>query len=254
MPLTYGDLGRLQTAAGALAGALQVDSVWTSLAAGPGQRQAAGVIAPATAVVDGLVAMRQSIEEAVRAAETIRDVVDDVTGRDPAFAELPQSLIDALESADGQVALDALDDAGNSLAALAGSGFTAMRSGRGEAMEVLLADLRLMLSGALAPGYLPSRFLCGLAKSSMAAGLVTVWVPPHAHAAAAVGLGAAVYRAAGCRSLEPARGERRRGQALPDPPAQQDKPAAARRRPRAARKISSEEWLGTARRGGGEAP
>jgi hypothetical protein len=46
-----------------------------------------------------------------------------------------------------------------------------------------------------AVGNFGDRFLCGLAKASIAAGLITVWVPPHAHAAAAVGLGAAAYKA-----------------------------------------------------------
>jgi len=73
-----------------------------------------------------------------------------------------------------------------------------MQEGRGEATVILMTDLQGVLCGSPVKGYLPDRFLCGLAKASLAAGLITVWVPPHAHAAAAVALGASVYKTAGC--------------------------------------------------------
>jgi hypothetical protein len=129
--------------------------------------------------------------------------------------------------------MQALDEAGYSLVALADAGYATIRSSHGEAMEMLLADMQHMLNGIPALGYLPRRFLCGLAKLSMAAGLITVWVPPHAHAAAAVGLGATVYGTSGCRDLEPARAERRtETKAAPDQP---DPKAAPKARPRAIR-------------------
>jgi hypothetical protein len=212
MPLNQNDLARLSAAAGALVSVLQVDSVWTSLATAPGQAGSTGAATLPAEIMDTLLAMRQAIDEAVQAGQAIRDVVGEVLERDPAFADLPQTLTAELDSAGDQLVVQALQASGNSLVALADSGYAAIRSSRSEAMEMLLSDLQHMLNGVSAAGYLPRQFLCGLAKLSMAAGLVTVWVPPHAHAAAAVGLGAAVYKGTRCSELEPGGRKRPRTQ------------------------------------------
>lgn len=125
------------------------------------------------------------------------NILELVVRDDPAFEAPSPSLREALELSGSLEALDALSEADNSVARLASQGVAGMQEGRGEAIAILMTDLQGLLCGGAVKGYLPDRFLCGLAKASMAAGLVTVWVPPHVHAAAAVALGGAVYKTAG---------------------------------------------------------
>jgi hypothetical protein len=114
------------------------------------------------------------------------------------YQELPASLVELLSDLeDGRIVLDAVARH-SGVVALANDGASDIAESAPEALEMLENDLRSLFSGEAAAGYLPRRFLCGLAGLSMAAGLVTVWVPPHAHAAPAVALGATVYKTAGC--------------------------------------------------------
>ena len=197
MPLNRDEFDRLQYASETLAGVLRADSVWTSLVTASGGAKDLSVEA-----VDEIAAqftgLRDGIDAAVRAGEEIVEVAEETVRNDPAFQEAPKSLVGALDLEIGPAAVGALASADFSLLRLAGQGSGEMREGRSEAVSMLVADLRGVLCGTTVKGYLPGRFLCGLAKASMVAGLLTVWIPPHAHAGAAVALGATVYTTAGC--------------------------------------------------------
>ena len=197
MPPNEDNLRALRMASGELEDALHADSAWTALVTAL-DRPTVWSAEGADEYIAGFMALREDIDRAVEAGRRIKRIVELVVGRDDAFRELNPSLVSALESADSGPALDALRHADNSLIILADRGSAAMQESRDEAMGILLSDLQGVLCGTPVQGWLPKRFLCGIARVSMAAGLVTVWVPPHAHAAAAVGLGAAVYKGAGC--------------------------------------------------------
>jgi hypothetical protein len=203
MPLNHNNLNGLQGASGVLAGALQTDSAWTSLVVGPDRSEVLSEEA-----VDEILAryraLRSAIDGAVSAGEQIVNISALVVRDDPAFEGPSPSLVAALEPSGNRDALDALSEADNSVVRLAEQGVAEMQEGHGEAIAVLMTDLQGVLCRGAVKGYLPDRFLCGLAKASLAAGLITVWVPPHAHAAAAVALGATVYKTAGCRGRAPA--------------------------------------------------
>src|SRR5262249_25706400 len=150
-----------------------------------------------TQYVAGFDSMRRGIDDAVRAGERIVGYMADWVQSDPVYETPRPSLLRTLEEGGAQAAVEALDHAG-SLRGLAEQGSADLRDSHGEALGMLVADLQAAVCGLRTPGYLPDRFLCGIARLSIAAGLVTVWVPPHAHAAAAVGLGLSVYKAAKC--------------------------------------------------------
>jgi hypothetical protein len=181
--------------AGRLAVALQADTAWTALV---GAEQPASLsVELATQYAAGFESMHSGIEGAVSAGERIAGLMVNWVRPDPVYESLPPSLPGALAEGGAQIAVEALENAG-SLSVLAGQGSAEMRDSYDEAMRMLVADLQRVVCGLRAPGYLPDRFLCGIARASIAAGLVTVWVPPHAHAAAAVGLGVAAYKAGKC--------------------------------------------------------
>ena len=182
----------LTNAMGCYAKALGFDSAWTSLVSSP----------PAESgrpddFLDVFLEVRSLVGRCVEEARHVAEVVERIVARDESFAAVPGSLVAALEPHYPSV-LEALGEADSSLASLARQGHGAMTEGRDEALSMLMGDLRNLLNGQAGEGLLPDRFLCGLAKASICAGLVTVWVPPHAHALAAVSLGATVYAAAGC--------------------------------------------------------
>jgi hypothetical protein len=185
------DPGVFVSEASSLNSVLSYDSIWTSYAGDSELAQQD----PFAVFATGL-ALRGGIETAPRHAHRIAVAASDDAGT---YWDLSASLVEALsETEAGQTALDALSAHDQSVAALAEGGAADLLEGQGEALEILERDARQLLAGRDGDGYLPDRFLCGLAKTSMAAGLITVWVPPHAHAAAAVGLGAAVYKAGRC--------------------------------------------------------
>jgi hypothetical protein len=197
MPLNGNELERLRAASGALTDVMRADSVWTSLVTAP---RSPLRVNDAYEVLARFEALQQGIDAAYHAGYEIAEVVDSASARDSAFRQWPKSLAGALESGGSQVALEALqqDQVGYSLEGLARLGSDEMKQGLDDAREMLLVDLQGMLCAGPAKGWLPTTFLCGLAMASMAAGLITVWIPPHAHAAAAVGFGAAVYQSSKC--------------------------------------------------------
>jgi hypothetical protein len=66
-------------------------------------------------------------------------------------------------------------------------------------------QLQAVRSGGRVQGDLSRRFLCRMANVLMAAGGITVWVPPHAHSAASIAAGVAIAHANRCWELEPAK-------------------------------------------------
>ena len=117
----------------------------------------------------------------------------------PEFVNMPDSLRVILsQDEDGLVALNALDQHEGRLAALARQAVNEIAEHERDELRQLEDGVRSLLAGKTPGGYFGKRFLCGLAKASMAAGLITVWVPPYAHAVAAVALGGKVYKTNKC--------------------------------------------------------
>jgi hypothetical protein len=173
-----------------LAALLSYDAMWTSYTNDPGLAERNPL-----AMFESALAFRRQLIQAADYADRIAEVA-----RDGQFSEPSASLIEALSSEDiGVVVLDALRSHDNSVAALAESGAAEIRAATPEELELIEVDARKIVTGQLAAGNLFGRFLCGLAEASMAAGLVTVWVPPHLHAPAAVAFGATVYKSANCQ-------------------------------------------------------
>jgi hypothetical protein len=168
------------------------DSAWTSYAADPQLIRSEPLDA---------IDVARNFASAINVARFNVERVASEIAEAERFREIPASLRELLsEDETGQIVLNAVDEH-DGVAALAANGASDVVESAPEALEMLEGDLRKLFSGEAAPGYLPDRFLCGMAKFSMAAGLVTVWVPPHAHAAAAVAFGAAVYKATRCHEL-----------------------------------------------------
>jgi hypothetical protein len=172
---------------------LSYDSVWTSYAQNPDL----AARSPFT-TLELARSFRGAIAKAVSHANTIASIA-----RDGDYGGVGESLREALSSDEpGQIALHSVDEHEGSVAQLARIGLKDMQESKVAEEKQLEADISHLFMGQAATGNFGDRFLCGLAKASMAAGLITVWVPPHAHAAAAVGLGAAAYKAGGCATPE----------------------------------------------------
>ncbi len=168
---------------------LSYDSVWTGYAQNP----EFAARSPFT-TLEVARAFRGAIGKAVNHAQAIATVASD--GDYEAIAESLREALSTYES--GQIALQAIDEHSGSVGQLARIGLTNLEESKTGEEKQLEADISSLFMGRAAVGNFGDRFLCGLAKASIAAGLITVWVPPHAHAAAAVGLGAAAYKAGGC--------------------------------------------------------
>lgn len=168
---------------------LSYDSVWTGCAQNP----EFAARSPFT-TLEIARAFRGAIGKAVNHAAAIATVAGDGD-----YGALAESLREALSNYEcGQIALQAVDDHKGSVTQLALIGLNDLRESKIDEEKQLEADIASLFMGRAAAGNFGDRFLCGLAKASIAAGLITVWVPPHAHAAAAVGLGAAAYKAGVC--------------------------------------------------------
>lgn len=177
------------TANAGLTALLSYDSVWTGYARNP----ELAARSPFT-TLEVARAFKGAIGKAVSHADTIAAIAGD---RD--YGAVAVSLREALSDyQSGQLALQAVDEHESSVTQLALVGFNDLRESKIAEEEQLEADISSLFMGHAAAGNFGDRFLCGLAKASIAAGLITVWVPPHAHAAAAVGLGAAAYKAGRC--------------------------------------------------------
>lgn len=168
---------------------LSYDSVWTGYAQNP----ELAARSPFT-TLEVARAFRGAIGKAVNHADTIATIAGDGD-----YGAVAESLHEALSSNEsGQIALQAVEEHGGSVTQLARVGLNDLRESKIAEGEQLEADISSLFMGRSAAGNFGDKFLCGLAKASIAAGLITVWVPPHAHAAAAVGLGTAAYKAGGC--------------------------------------------------------
>jgi hypothetical protein len=168
---------------------LSYDSVWTGYAQNPGL----AARSPFT-TVEIARSFRGAIGKAVTHARAIATIASDGD-----YDTVAETLREALSTSESdQVALRAIDAHEGSVVQLARVGLTDLEESKAAEEEQLEADISSLFMGRAAAGNFGDRFLCGLAKASIAAGLITVWVPPHAHAAAAVGLGAAAYKAGGC--------------------------------------------------------
>jgi hypothetical protein len=168
---------------------LSYDSVWTGYARNP----ELAARSPFT-TLEIARTFRVAIGKAANHANVIATIADD--GDYGAVAESLHKELVNYES--GEIALRAVSEHKGSVTQLAHMGLVDLQESKIAEEEQLEADISALLLGRAAAGNFGDRFLCGLAKASIAAGLITVWVPPHAHAAAAVGLGAAAYKAGGC--------------------------------------------------------
>lgn len=187
----------LISANAALTALLSYDSVWTGYAKNPDL----AAQSPFT-TLEIAHSFRGVIAKAVRHANTIA-----ATAQAGDYGGLGESLREVLSSdALGQSVLDAVDEHEGSVAQLASKGLNDMQESKDAEEEQLEEDLSRLFVGQAAAGNFGDKFLCGLAKASMAAGLITVWVPPHVHAGAAVALGATAYKAGGCAAPAQKRG------------------------------------------------
>lgn len=177
---------------------LQYDSVWTSYAANHDLARRDVISTVQTAM--------RFIVEINNAENRAADVLGSIRQESEVYREIPKSLRQVLlEDEIGRVALEALAAQENSVESLVKSGRDDIAESTPEARDILESDLRSVFSDSEREngGYLPPRFLCGLAKVSMGAGLLTVWIPPHAHAIPAVALGGVVFKKANCKDLKP---------------------------------------------------
>jgi hypothetical protein len=153
----------------------------------------------------GAIASAQTFEAGIKSAPgDVERLVRALSDNEEFAGPLPKSLVTVLaEDEYGHIALDAVEEYGNVLQ-LATAGQSYIIESTPESLELLERDLQSLFAGRVSRGYFGERFLCGMAMVSMAAGLATVWIPPHAHAVPAVVLGGIVYKKAGCRELREA--------------------------------------------------
>jgi hypothetical protein len=163
---------------------ISYDSLWTGYAQHPDQ-------AP-----DALGGFLGGFHDTLRAAPDIADVIAEVAQQEQ-FQQMSDGLRNVLgQDPDGQTALSVVDQHGG-VAALASYAAEEIRGATDEELRKLEDEANTLGLGANA-GYFGKKFLCGLAKASMAAGIITVWVPPHAHALVAIKAGVVVHKANGC--------------------------------------------------------
>src|ERR1700733_10184121 len=116
----------------------------------------------------------------------------------PEFADMPETLSAVLsQDVDGRQVLDAVQRH-DGIAALAREATREVAEHEPDELRHLDDDLRRLLAGEIPEGYFWKKFMCGVAKASMVGGLLTVWIPPHAHAVPAVALGSKVYKTNHC--------------------------------------------------------
>jgi hypothetical protein len=171
---------------------IALDRVWTAVGSRPALD--ADDVEALSSVVD------QLRELVIRAVEAAYEVVTLARKAEPP-AELQDQAL--LGPAVGDVFQTLLNRDGG-VVGIAQQGYDTLRS----TYERDIVDLDRQMDVLRAGGHLETdlsrRFMCGLAKSLMAAGGITVWVPPHVHAAASVSAGVAIYTANRCWELEPA--------------------------------------------------
>jgi len=183
---------RLVQANASFASLLGLDSWWTAYASDHRRAEDEPL-----SVFEVAVAFSHELRAAVLAAD---EIVKLIAGDQ--FESVPSELARLLASTDdGQTVLNALAENGGRVRDLAAAGRDEMREYSPAEERQLVADARGIITGQPTRGLLGDRFLCGLAKVSIAAGLASVWIPPHAHALPIVALGSKVYQAARCGRL-----------------------------------------------------
>lgn len=168
---------------------IALDRVWTEVAS---RTQLSDQTIAALSGVVG--EMHERVHDSVQASSQVVELA--------VIAECPAVLPadDILDTADREVFQSLLDQAGG-VVGVAQQGFTTLNSTYESDLAALDEQLNVLRGGGHLQADLSRRFLCGLAMSLMAAGGVTVWVPPHAHSAASIKAGAAIYATNRCWEL-----------------------------------------------------
>jgi hypothetical protein len=120
----------------------------------------------------------------------------------PSLGQARDLLVENIGDTNWQTVEDLLIEHDESVASLACDGASTIESEVQGALDHVDHQIEDLQRGGGAEGDLPRRFMCGLAKVSMAAGLLTIWIPPHAQSAAAIGGGISVYKTLGCQDVE----------------------------------------------------
>jgi hypothetical protein len=121
-------------------------------------------------------------------------------------AEPPRELQDpSLLSPDVGDVFQTLLNRDGGVPGIAERGYDTLRGTSQHEIAELERQMDVLRAGGHIEADLSRRFMCGLAKSLMAAGGITVWVPPHVHAVASISAGTAIYTTNRCWELEPAR-------------------------------------------------
>jgi hypothetical protein len=171
---------------------ISLDRAWTAV----GRRS--GLDADDVSTLSSVVSQMQDLVG--RAVEAAYEVVT-LAGK----AEPPAELQDpALLGPDVSEVFQTLLNRDGGVLGIAQQAYDTLRSTFEQEIAELGGQMDVLRAGGHIEADLSRRFLCGLAKSLMAAGGVTVWVPPHGHAVASIAAGAAIYKANRCWELEPA--------------------------------------------------
>jgi hypothetical protein len=167
---------------------LAYDSLWTS-----DSREVARVAVQPLEMAEMALGFRQALTAAPGYAAAIATIANQEQ-----FGEMSDDLRSLLEGdEDGRTTLQVVGGDGG-LPALAGRAASEIAEATVDELKQLEADVTDVLNQRVAAGLFGKKFLCALARASMAAGLITVWIPPHAHALPAAKLGATVYATNGC--------------------------------------------------------
>ena len=171
---------------------IALDRAWTAVGRRPGLD--ANDVTALSSVVDQ---MRELIG---RAVESAYDVVTLARKADPPAVLQDPALLDPTVGDLFQTLLN--QDGG--VPGIALQGYETLRGTSEHDIAELDRQMDVLRAGGHIDADLSRRFMCGLAKSLMAAGGITIWVPPHVHAVASVSAGAAIFHANRCWELEPA--------------------------------------------------
>lgn len=182
------ELGRATTAIWQL---IELDTFWTAAAAEPSQVELEDALTMAGEMLRRVTQMPSRANDVVRVGmRTLGDQVE---------RPFPEDLLEILPTEDSEVVSSVFSRySPTSIAQIAAEDLQDLVDNE---RELIRTDILAITSGEVGMGYLSTPFLCSMAKLSMAAGLMTIWVPPHAHAAAAVATGVAVFKARGCGKL-----------------------------------------------------
>ena len=171
---------------------ISLDRVWTTVGRRPGLNT--HDVSVLNSVVDQMNTLVRYAVEAAREIVTLAIQASppaglpDLTLLDPTVSQVFQSLLNR----DGGV-IGIAQQSYNTLSKISEQ----------EVIEIN-RQMNILQEGGHIEADLSRRFMCNLAKSLMAAGGVTIWVPPHVHAVASISAGAAIYNTNRCWEMEPA--------------------------------------------------